>query len=261
MPHIDPQSYSIFDIQVSEGVALVKFAGPDPTNIYSPLDQEEFVTLGRDVAEDDDILVVLITGRGNTFSAGLDRSGVHTAPPDFLATSHNTSVEFMRVWVDLDKPVVVALNGVALHQALTLAMLGDIVVAERSAAFRDVHVPLGLVSATGPFLWPPSMGLLRAKRYILTGEWLTAVEAERIGLVSEVVEDGAGLERAMEYANLLKAADEFAVRLTKRAMNQWLRPGREQVYEHALALEMLGIATRPPIDPPADYRTPPETIL
>jgi enoyl-CoA hydratase len=105
--------------------------------------------------------------------------------------------------------------------------------------FRDAHVLGGVVSATGPFQWPPSVGLLRAKRYLLTGDAMSAEEAERLGLVHEVVDTGTSMTRALELARHLAALRPQAVQGTKRALNQWLRVAFDPVFQHALALEFM----------------------
>jgi len=97
----------------------------------------------------------------------------------------------------MDKPIVSAVNGEIGGAGLTLALLTDVVVIERQITIKDAHVLVGSASSSGPFIWPRSIGLMRAKRYILTGEVITADEAERIGLVSEVVDTGKSVERAM----------------------------------------------------------------
>ena len=80
---------------------------------------------------------------------------------------------------------------------------------------------------------------MKAKRYVLTGEWIDALEAERIGLVSEVVETGSSLDRATEYATTLAALRPETLQLTKRAFNRFLRQGLLDVFDEAVALEFL----------------------
>jgi len=112
------------------------------------------------------------------------------------------------------------------------------VIAERQARIRDAHVNAGLVSATGSLLWPMSTGVLRAKRWLLTGDWLDADEAERIGLVTEVVDTGVSLRRATEYAEHLAALRPEALWLTKRAINNWLLSNVREVFAPAFAAEI-----------------------
>ena len=118
-------------------------------------------------------------------------------------------------------------------------MFGDIVYAERQVVFRDAHVLGGVVSATGPFQWPPSIGLLRAKRYLLTGDEFSAEQAQEMGLVSEVVDTGTSLQHANEMAKKLAAIRPAAVQGTKRALNQWLRQSFHSVMATGLSYEFM----------------------
>jgi enoyl-CoA hydratase len=118
-------------------------------------------------------------------------------------------------------------------------MFSDMVFAERQVTFRDAHVLGGVVSATGPFQWPPSIGLMRAKRYLLTGDEFSAEKAAEIGLVSEVVDTGTSLQHATAMAKQLSALRPEAVQGTKRALNQWLRQGFGPVFQHALSFEFM----------------------
>jgi enoyl-CoA hydratase len=80
---------------------------------------------------------------------------------------------------------------------------------------------------------------MKAKKYILTGEKLSAEEAERIGLITEVVETGESLQRATEIAERLASLHPEAVQATKRLLNQWLKTAITPVFEHGLALEFM----------------------
>jgi enoyl-CoA hydratase len=141
--------------------------------------------------------------------------------------------------MNLDKPLVIAINGTASGSGLTLAMFGDIVIAERHVRFSDPHVLGGVVSATGPFLWPPNIGLLRAKRYLLTGDSFSPEEALEFGLISEIVDTGKSMERARQLAVQMASLRPSAVQGTKRALNQWLRMAFDPVFKHALSLEFM----------------------
>ena len=87
-------------------------------------------------------------------------------------------------------------------------------------------------------IWPLTVGITRAKRWLMTGDWIDAHEAERIGLVTEVVPTGESLERATEVARRFVAMPQMAVRLTKQALNQWLALGTTVSFDYSAALEM-----------------------
>ena len=97
--------------------------------------------------------------------------------------------------LECSKPVISAVQGFAMGLGATVALLCDIVVAEQSATFADTHVNLGIGAGDGgQVIWPLLMGVNRAKYYLMTGDRLPAPEAERLGLVNFVTEDGGALD-------------------------------------------------------------------
>lgn len=231
--------FSFFAVEKEGPIAVVRFNRPENGNRWALADEWEVTQVIHDLAADDDVKVVLLTGSGDTFCGGAH----HGDDPFDPAGYYDRSIEVFGTWMDFDKPIVVALNGPASGSGLSLMMLCDIVVAERHLTFGDPHVRIGVVSATGPFEWPLAVGLMRAKRWLLTGDELDAEEAERIGLVSEVVDTGKSFERAMEYAAQLASYPAPAVTGTKRVLQQWLRTNFNPVFQQGLALEFLRFPT------------------
>ena len=227
---MDPSSYSFLSIEIEGGVATATMTHPD----YDHHEREEWPRLIADVAADEDVRVLVLTGWGKPA-----RGRAPGAFEDFDAfTYYDRAVRApIRAFLDLDKPVVMALDGNP--GVLTIPLSGDIVIAERHLTFSDNHVLIGTASATQPFLWPLSTGLMRAKRYILTGDPFSAEEAEHMGLITEVVDQGGALVRAMEYATKLAALRPATLQATKRNLNQWLRMGLTPVLDHGLALEFM----------------------
>lgn len=225
------EGYSFLGVEVSDGVATVRFN----RNTWALAEEWELFRIVEDLRSDGDVRAVVLTGTGDTFCGGAH----HGDDPFDPFGYYDRSSRLFGSFVDLDKPMVVAINGPASGSGLTLAMLGDIIFAERHIVFRDAHVLGGVVSATGPFLWPPSMGLLRAKRYLLTGDEFSATEAQSMGLVTEVVEPGTSLKHASDMARRLADIRPEAVQGTKRALNQWLRQAFGPVFQTALSLEFM----------------------
>jgi enoyl-CoA hydratase len=232
---MDTKAYEFLEIDVRDGVAFTTFNRPEAANKWAYSQEWEMSQFFDDAIADDDIRVVLFTGKGDAFCGGAD----HSDDPFDAYGYYERSCTIFRKWMDIDKPLVMAINGTAGGSGLTLAMFGDVVIAERQVEFRDAHVLGGVVTATGPFLWPPNMGLLRAKRYLLTGDPFSAEEAERFGLVNEVVDKGESLTRATAIAKQLASIRPEAVQGTKRALNQWQRQSFGPIFEHALSLEFM----------------------
>ena len=232
---MEPESYSFFKIDITDGIATAMFNRPEVGNRWALAEEHELFRLPVDVGADPDIKAVILTGAGDSFCGGAH----HSDDPFDAFDYYDRSCRLFGGFMNIDKPVVVAVNGAIGGSGLTLAMFGDIVVAERHVTFGDPHVKVGVASATGPFQWPPSVGLMRAKRYLLTGDTFSAEEAERMGLISEVVDTGRSVERANEYARQLADLPPAAVQATKRALNQWLRMGFGPIFQHALSLEFM----------------------
>lgn len=234
------RDYAYYETEVRDRIAVVRFR-PRVLAETPPTQAEETALLLKDLADDDEVHVAVLVGTGERFTPS--RSEAERTPEggrhDPLA-AYAAGRAFVHALVDFDKPMVAALNGDALLIGVTIALLSDIVVAERHVYLQDAHVPLGESTATGPFIWPLSAGLLRAKRYLLTGEKLPAVEAERIGLVTEVVETGRSERRAMEYGATLAAMRPEAVRQTKHALNESMRRDLTSRFDVALGIQHLG---------------------
>ncbi|ALC90709.1 enoyl-CoA hydratase [Bacillus sp. FJAT-18017] len=185
-----------------------------------------------------DIRVVIITGAGEkSFAAGADisqlnkRTMIEALQPNMTATYRKIE--------DYEKPTIAAINGVALGGGLELALACDIRVASLNAKVGLPEAGLGIIpGAGGTQRLTRTIGKGRAMELILTGDILTAEEAQRIGLVSRAVPPEVLLETAKEYANKLSRKAPLALRLAKAAVNR----GADIDMETALYLEKLSQA-------------------
>jgi enoyl-CoA hydratase len=240
---VDPTSYEFLSIDIgTDGVALVVLDRPEKLNACRASDHRELARVLREIATDDRISVAVFTGRGRAFSVGGDYTMVEetASVPGARLTIMDDARELVHAHLDLDKPVIAAVNGIASGAGAAFALLCDFVIADRSARLADAHVIAGLAAGDGGVIaWPLSAGLIRAKRYLLTGDFIPAEEAERIGLITEVVDDGNCVETSMALARRLAETSHVAVRYTKRALNQLMRDTGIRSFELSLALEML----------------------
>ncbi|HVY97280.1 MAG TPA: enoyl-CoA hydratase-related protein [Solirubrobacterales bacterium] len=233
--------YTFLKVEVRDSIAYVTIDNPEKMNACSHEDHGEFATILRDVAADDEVRAVVLTGAGRAFSVGATYEYMKQLTEDQAARDElQTQVrELVRSHIDLEKPVVAAVNGVATGSGLMLALLSDYVIVEENVKMADGHIKAAIAAGDGGVLiWPLAVGFTRAKRYLLTGDWIDAAEAERIGLVTELVPPGASLARATEVATEFAAMPEQAVRFTKRALNQWLSFGSSVGFELSASLEM-----------------------
>jgi enoyl-CoA hydratase len=240
------RNYSYLDISVSDGVATVLNNDPDHGNVFTPDAHKEWAGVYRDLGADPDVRSVVIGAHGEHFSVGPTLEYLQALALSETARARGFGETEQLVYGPLtfDKPVISAVSGQLLGGATTYALMADIIVADRTAVFCDRHVLAGMVPGDGGVLtWTSYAGVLKAKRYLLTGDPVPAEEAERIGLVTEVVDAGQALPKATEYARRLAAAPPAAMRNTKRALNQWLRMLAPILFDQSHALEAASMLT------------------
>ncbi len=223
------------------GVLLITMNRPE---VYNAADEEMHGQLSRvwaDIARDDETRVAVITGAGKAFSAGGDLAMVQRMAGDYEKTSHMLSEMSDLVYnmINCDKPIVSAINGVAVGAGLVVALLADISICADDARLGDGHVKLGAAAGDhAAIIWPLLCGMAKARYHLLTGEMVDGVEAERIGLVSKVLPRAEVLGEALRVADTLATGSQLAIRLTKRALNSWLRTAGP-IFDQSAAYEML----------------------
>ncbi len=239
----DYSSYEHLIVEKSDGVALLTLNRPEVFNAANFQLHHELTRIWLDVGQDPEVKVAVVTGAGNAFSAGGDFEMIEKSigNPEVIAQNMQDASDIVHNMINLDKPVVSAINGVAVGAGLAVALLADISIASEKARFTDGHVRLGVAAGDhAALLWPLLMSMAKAKYYLLTCDFLDGKEAERIGLVSLVVPHEELMSKAMEVAGKLAHGPQSAIRFTKKALNQWLRLGAHTAFDYSLALEMLG---------------------
>ena len=196
----------------------------------------------RTIDEDREVNAVIITGAGKAFSAGGDLRMAQK-----MLTDHETRMMEWKHAKDLvynvincSKPIVSALNGVAVGAGLVTGILADVSIAGKSARIIDGHTRLGVAAGdVAAIIWPLLCGMAKAKYYLLLCEAVDGEEAERIGLVSLCVEDDQLESKGLEVATKLAEGAQTSIRFTKYALNNWLRMMGPS-FDASTALEMLG---------------------
>lgn len=250
--------YQFIEVDVRVGIAYLVLNRPERLNACSLDDHAEFSRVLRELARDDAVRVAVVTGAGRAFSVGGDLDLLESlvdGPEEDAERLFDDARELVLAHVDLDKPIVAAVNGYAMGSGAAFALLCDYIVMERQATIADGHVRAALAAGDGgALIWPLTVGLTNAKRYLLTGDGVDAAEALRIGLVTEVVDEGQSLERATAVATRLAAGPQQAIRYTKRVLNQWLRNGVATAFDYSLALEMRTMKSAEAADAIANLR-------
>ncbi|WP_181784360.1 enoyl-CoA hydratase/isomerase family protein [Pseudonocardia pini] len=213
---------------VEPGIGLLELDRPERLNAISPQLLGELHAALAELAEDRECRVVVLTGRGRGFCAGLDLQESHggdTVPDRMRLQKRIASlVPALRA---LPQPVVAAVNGPAAGGGLALALASDVRIAGESARFGNAFVRIGLSGGDVGVSWllPRLIGASRAFELLLTGRVVDAREADRIGLVSRVVPDADLRESALAVAREIVANSPFGVRMTKDVMWAQLEAG------------------------------------
>jgi enoyl-CoA hydratase len=225
----------------ADGVLLITLNRPDVLNAADERMHRELASVWADVSRDAETRVAVVTGAGRAFSAGGDLAMVERQIGDYdLVTSMLAEMsDLVYNMVNCEKPIVSAINGVAVGAGLVVALLADISICATDARLGDGHVRLGVAAGDhAAIIWPLLCGLARSKYYLMTGEMVTGEEAERIGLVSKALPRDEVLAEAMRVAAHLATGPQLAIRLTKRALNGWIR-NAGPIFDQSAAYEML----------------------
>ena len=208
------------------GVLLITINRPEKLNAADEDLHEALANVWLDVARDPETRVAVITGAGRAFSAGGDIEMERRALGDYGRVVHTMrqASDLVYNMVNCEKPIISAINGVAVGAGLTVALLADISIIADNARFTDGHVRIGITAGDhSVMLWPLLCGMARAKYYLLTADFIDGREAERIGLVSKAVPPEQLMDEAMAVAGKLANGSQDAIRWTKKALNNWLR--------------------------------------
>jgi enoyl-CoA hydratase len=187
-----------------ERVRTLTLNRPQSRNALSAALRDRFFGALADAETDDNVDVVIVTGADPVFCAGLDLKelGGQTALPDISPR-----------WPAMTKPVIGAINGAAVTGGLELVLYCDIVIASKQARFADTHARVGLLPTWGLSVrLPQKVGMGLARRMSLTGDYLSAADALRAGLVTEVVPHDQLLPAARRVATTIVGNNQNAVR-------------------------------------------------
>jgi enoyl-CoA hydratase len=202
------------DLKISKGVALITVNRPEKRNALNSLVRSELAGLFAALRDHNEARVIVLTGAGDkAFIAGADINefAERTAVEQRAVMAERTVFEEIAAF---PKPVIAMINGFALGGGCEIALACDFRIAGRSAKLGQPEIKLGLIpGGGGTQRLPRLIGSGRAMKMILTGELIDAVEAERIGLVDEVVEDDQLATRTMELATAMAAHSTLTVRL------------------------------------------------
>ncbi len=207
---------------VINGVCELRLNRPEVFNSFNKNMALAFQDALHECEKNDEVRVVLITGEGKAFCAGQDLS--EAIDPNGPELSHivekhyNPIIERIR---NIEKPVVAAVNGVAAGAGANIALACDITIAKKSASFIQAFSKIGLIpDSGGTFFLPRIIGVQKALALMMTGDKISAEEAERMNMIYKVVEDDLFESEVSIFVQKLALMPTKGLGLTKKAVNQ-----------------------------------------
>lgn len=229
--------YKTIAIDVENNVGVVTLNQPEVRNALSLEMREEVRHFFTEVKDDPEVKVIILTGAGKGFSAGGELStlkGINAvAGRKRLQAGH----DMIYAVLNLEKPVIAAVNGIAAGAGVSLALACDVIVTTESSTFIQSFMKVGLIPDLGTLYFLPSLiGRHRALEMMLTGSKISANQALEMGIVNHVVPSIQLLEQAHSIASVLEKGPTLAMGLTKRITN------RIVLDEIGRTLELEGLA-------------------
>ena len=201
-------------------IATLTLDRPEKLNALTGEMSRDFLAMIREISDDEDIRVMILTGAGRAFCVGGDLSLEDSFTGLGFQRELELYAETVLAILSCPKPILCQLNGDAVGWGATIALFCDVVVARSGARVGDPHVNVGLSTGDGAsVIWPQLAGYPRAKQFLLTGELITVDVAERFGLINEVVEAGQLESRVREIAATIASKPALAVAMTKASVN------------------------------------------
>src|SRR4029453_6893790 len=235
---MDYSRYHYLSVERKEKVLVVALNRPESLNaINAPL-HTELSQIFADIAQDRETEAVVLTGKGRAFCAGGDIKWFQGMTAQQLDALFIEARKIIIDMLEVEQPIIAAVNGAATGLGATLALFSDVIFAAENAKIGDPHVRVGVVAGDGgAVIWPWLVGAARAKEFLMAGDIISATEAERIGLINHVVPADQLMDKAMTFANRLANGPTKAIRWTKVSVNKILRDTANLVLDTSLALE------------------------
>lgn len=235
------------DTTYRDGICIVTLTRP---KLHNRVDAELHVALAAAltrIASDPSVHAIVLAAQGDTFSAGGDFELMRCGHDD--PRSRRQIIEdgrrLLATLHALPQPVVAAVQGPAIGLGATIALSCDAIVAGPAASFADSHVVVGLAAGDGGCLvWPATVGMVRARRHLLTGDPLDRETAYALGLVTDMADTTEDVSpRAYAIAERIASLPPLAVQNTKRTLNVLTRARAAEVVEVGFALEAETLAS------------------
>jgi enoyl-CoA hydratase/carnithine racemase len=209
-----------------DNIGTITLNRPDKLNAFTFEAFHEFIKALLDVDGDDDVKVVIITGAGKAFTVGLDISEASEGPSNFdkqVVPLQGTLAWTGQIMRNLKKPILCAINGVAVGAGFSIALASDIRIMAEEARIGGPFLKVGLIPEIGSsYNLPRLVGMGKACELIFTGKMIDAKEAKRIGLVNDVVPKEALMIETQKMAKQIAEAAPIPLQLARKALYQGL---------------------------------------
>ncbi len=239
-------SYSNLILHKENGLATITLNRPEKLNAICPELVTDLLEAIDDIGKDEEVRAVLLTGAGRAFCAGGDVSSLlsSTDNPIELMESSRSGARIISGMRSMPKPWIAAVNGPAIGAGCNLALGCDIIIAGENASFSQAFINLGLHPDTGGgYLLTKLVGTARACELIFTGKTIDASEAERIGLINQVVSVDQLEDTSKTMALRLAKGPSKAIGMAKASIYQGMTMSMGAVLEAEVRATSLSIAT------------------
>ncbi len=242
MHDITKSKFSTIRFERDGDVLVATIDRPDSElNAVNDALHEDLTRLFRELRQETIARAVLLTSSGKAFSAGGDFAWFpELQKPGRMDALRRDAKQLIWDLLDVEIPIVAAVGGHAMGLGASIALLCDVIFMSEAATIGDPHVRVGIVAGDGgTAIWPLAIGPALAKQYLLTGDPVTAADAQRMGLVNRAVAAADLHDTALAFARRLAAGAPLAVRYTKIAVNKLIKDALNISFDAATALELV----------------------
>lgn len=214
--------YKYLLFEKKDRIARISLNIPETKNALNLDLREELLSLLTGLRDDDAVHVVILTGTGTAFCAGGDLRTMEEVTPVAGRIRLKRGQRLIKSMVELEKPVIAAINGTAAGAGVSLALASDMVVASEEAKFFITFSRIGLIPDWGQYYFLPlRVGITKAKELMITGDPIDAAEAARIGLINRVVPHDRLETEVYSLAERLAHGPTQSYAMIKAALNRW----------------------------------------
>lgn len=244
--------YKFLKVAVEDAVATVTMNRPGADNAIDTTALDELSHhIFQDLQADEQVRAVVITGAGKAFSVGADVNEMAKIATEGSREGLGASFAkkpaaraMIEAMLDLNKPIIAAVNGDAAGLGASIALFSDIVIAAATARFASTNILLGLVPGDGStVIWPILIGPAKAMEYLLTGDWVDAKKADEWGMVNKVVPPAELMPTVKDMAKELAGLSRYSVSTTKAALNAAIRADIDTYFHLGAAAEQMSYHT------------------